>query len=150
MRRRPALAVLATGLSTLAAVAAVAQAPIRRDGEWDVKLEMVVQGQRMETTTHQCITPAQAVDPMSMLPGGPDAQRGCRMSDYKAVGQTATFRVTCDGPPLITTVGEYLYRGNSYMGTMTMVRGEQTIVTKLTGTRLGDCTDAAAGGRGKH
>lgn len=149
MRSLTALTLLTVLLSMCGLHAAQGPAPVRRDGEWDVKLEMVVGGQRMETTTHQCITPAQAADPMSILPGGPDAQRGCRMHDYKAVGQTATFRVTCDGPPPITTSGEYLYRGNTYVGTMTMVRGGQTIVTRLTGTRLGDCTNPAAGGRGR-
>ena len=117
-----------------------AQQTIRRDGSWDVKMEMNVGGRAMETITHQCITKEQAVDPMNTMPGGPDAQRGCHMDDYKITGQTVVWTVTCDGPPPIHTKGDYLYKADSYVGTMVMVRGEQTITTKLTGTRLGDCT----------
>ncbi len=134
-------ATLAATALVLVAVQAplVAQAPTRRDGRWDVKMETTYGGRALSTNVVQCITTEQLADPMNTLPGGPDAQRGCRMSDYKVAGPTVTGTVTCDGPPVATTRIEYRYQGDGYIGVMTMARDGQTITTRLTGTRRGDC-----------
>lgn len=116
-----------------------AQASARRDGRWDVKMETSYGGRALSTTVVQCITKEQLSEPMNMLPGGPEAQRGCRMSNYKVAGSTVTGTVTCDGPPVATTRIEYVYKADTYVGVMTMDRSGQTITTRLTGRRLGDC-----------
>lgn len=118
-----------------------AQDGVRRDGSWDIEIEVSIDGRTIQTTTRQCVTKAEAGDPMRSVPGGADAQRGCKMSDYKIAGQLATWTMTCDGPPLMTTKGEYTYGPDSYVGTMTMDRSGQMIVTKVKGKRLGDCTE---------
>ncbi len=132
----------------LVASIALAAQEIRRDGDWEIKMEMHVAGQIIPTTTRHCVTKEQAAEPMNTVPGGPDAQRGCKMGDYKVAGQTVTWTIACDGPPPMTTRGEYVYGPDSYVGTMTMLRAGQTITTKLAGKRLGDCTDPAAPGGG--
>jgi hypothetical protein len=96
-------------------------------------------GRALSTNVTQCITKEQLSDPMNTLPGGPDAQQGCRMSDYKVAGQTITGTVTCAGPPIATTRIEYVYKADTYVGVMTMERNGQTMTTRLTGKRLGDC-----------
>ena len=116
-----------------------AQPAARRDGRWDVKMETSYGGRDLSTNVVQCITKEQLSDPMNTLPGGPDAQHGCRMSKYTLSGQSVTGTVTCDGPPVATTRIEYVYQADTYVGVMTMDRNGQTITTRLTGTRLGDC-----------
>lgn len=117
-----------------------AQSGVRRDGRWDVTMESNYGGRALKSTITQCITKEQSADPMSTLPGGPEAQQGCRMSDYKVEGPTVTWTVSCQGPPPARTRGEYVYKADSYVGVMTMERAGQTITTRLSGKRLGDCT----------
>lgn len=135
---------LAVLVLTSLAIPLGAQPAARRDGRWDVVMETSYGGRALSTTVKQCITKEQLADPMSTLPGGPDAQRGCRMSNYKVVGPTVTGTVTCEGPPVATTRLEYVYTVDTYIGVMTMDRNGQTITTRLTGTRLGDCVPPAA------
>lgn len=98
-------------------------------------------GKPLSTTITQCITKAQLSDPMNTLPGGPEAQQGCRMSNYTIQGQTATGTVICEGPPRATTTIEYVYKGEAFDAVMIMARNGQTFTTKLTGTRLGECRE---------
>lgn len=133
-------AAVAAGLS----IAAFAQAP-RRDGLWEVKTEMQMEGMPMNmppTTTQQCITPAEANDPGKSTPqgrgrGGSD----CKVSDYKIAGNKVTWTMKCEGAQPMTGNGEIVYAADSYTGTMKMeMAGRGTMTMKYTGKRLGDCT----------
>lgn len=117
-----------------------AQEGVRKDGNWDIELEVSIDGRTISSTTRQCVTKAASADPMRSIPGGADAKVGCTMSDYKEAGPLVTWTMTCEGPPPMRTKGEYTYGVNSYAGTMTMDRSGQMIVTKVKGKRLGDCT----------
>ena len=140
------LALAAFAIATIGAVA-LAQGP-RRDGQWEVKMEMNMPGlpaNMPAMTTTQCITPAEASDPQKMMPPqgrGRGANPGdCKMSDYKVDGNTVTWSMTCEGRQPMTGAGKFVYAENSYTGTMTMNmqgRGEMTMT--YTGKRLGDCT----------
>jgi hypothetical protein len=126
--------------------AVLAQAP-RRDGKWEVKMEMSMPGMQMPpTTTTQCITPADAADPTKSVPQAPAGRGGtpsCKMSDYKVTGNKVTYTMTCDPPQASTMTAEITYAADSYTGTMTvnMDRGGQpmAMTMKYTGKRLGDC-----------
>jgi hypothetical protein len=116
MTKRLAVTLLIAG--SFAALV-VAQGP-RRDGEWEVKMEMNMPGMPAgmpPTTTKQCITPADASDPKKAMPPGRGGNQGnCTVSDYK------------------------IYEQNAYTGTMTMdMQGRGTMTMKYTGKRLGDC-----------
>lgn len=121
-----------------------AAATVRTDGQWNLALETVYNGRTLTSNMTQCVTREQARDPMNTLPGGPEAQRGCQMSDYRVVDQTVTWSIRCEGPPVATTRGEYVYKANSYVGVMTMQRNGQTIKTRINGTRVGDCAGPLA------
>jgi hypothetical protein len=143
MRLRALVAAVAVaGISA----AVFAQAP-RRDGKWEVKMEMSMPGMQMPpTTTTQCITPADAADPQKSVPQAPAGRGGapsCKMSDYKVTGNKVTYTMTCDAPQAMTMTAEMIYAADSYTGTMTMNmdRGGQpmAMTMKYTGKRLGDC-----------
>ena len=140
------VAVVVAGISA----AVFAQAP-RRDGKWEVKMEMSMPGMQMPaTTTTQCVTPADASDPIKSVPQAPAGRGGragaapsCKMSDYKVTGNKVTYTMTCDAPQASTMTAEITYAADSYTGTMTINvdRGGQPMAMniKMSGKRLGDC-----------
>jgi hypothetical protein len=142
--------VAATAIAGISAVM-FAQAP-RRDGQWEVKMEMSMPGMQMPaTTTTQCISPADAADPMKSAPQMPAGRGGrggadpsCKMSDYKVTGNKVTYTMKCDAPQAMTMAAEFTYGVDTYDGTMTMNvdRGGQpmAMTMKYSGKRLGDCT----------
>ena len=119
-----------------------AQGP-RRDGRWELKIEMEMPGMKMpQMTSIQCITKEQASNPELSVPqpgrGGPG---NCKVSDYKFVGNKATWSMKCEGPDAMSGTGEITYGDNTYDGFMKMQRGGQTQTMKYTAKRLGDCTE---------
>jgi hypothetical protein len=125
----------------LAAVAVFAQHPMR-PGRWEVTMQsqmpnMPVQMPEMKTT--QCVTEAQLKDPESAVPTA-SRNSSCKVSDYKTVGNTVSWKVACSGQQAMTGTGEMTFSGDTYTGLMTtkMSQGEMTI--KMNGKRLGDCT----------
>ncbi len=122
-------------------VAALAQAP-RRDGRWEVKMEMEIPGMPMKMpamTTTQCITKEQAEDPQRSVPQGRGAPANCKVSDYKVTGNKVTWSMKCEGPDAMSGTGELTYGENTYDGVMKMEREGQAMTMKYTGKRLGDC-----------
>jgi hypothetical protein len=140
---------------TAASVSMLAQGGPRRDGNWDVTVEMdmpgMPQGMSMPPMKMtQCITPQEAADPAKALPQRPAGRGGaanpndCKVSDYKADGNKVTWSMKCEGAQPMTGTGEMVYGPDSYTGTMKMdmARGGQpmAMTMKYTGKRLGDCT----------
>jgi hypothetical protein len=134
------IAALALGLSA----ALLAQGP-RRDGRFEIKMEMDMPGMPMKIppiTTVQCITPEQANDPQKAMPpqGGRSNENNCKLSDYKQDGNKVTWSMKCEGKDAMTGSGEFLYTSDGYTGTMKMERGGQPMTMKYNAKRLGDCT----------
>jgi hypothetical protein len=128
--------------------AGLAQGP-RRDGRWDVKMEMSMPGMPAmpPMTTTQCITKEEAADPLKSVPQGPQGRGSapnCKMADYKETGNKINFVMTCEPPDGGTMTGELVYANDTYEGTMKMEmnRGGQAMAMtmKYSGKRLGDCT----------
>ena len=133
-------------LVLLTGAAVAAQSPIR-PGRWEVVMQMDMPNMPVkmpEMKTTQCVTPEQAKDPASALPSAPQAGRGgksdCKVSDYNVSGQTVTWKVACTMPQPITGTGEMTFTDNSYAGTMKMTMAQGEMNMKVSGTRLGDCT----------
>ena len=120
----------------------VAQGSVRRDGRWEVKMEMQMVGMTMPPQTlNQCVTKEEAADPQK---GMPQTGRGanpsdCKISDYKEVGNKVTWSMMCEKSQMSGT-GEFLYMGDTYTGTMKMNAQGQDMTMKYSGKRLGDCT----------
>jgi len=139
--------------AAVVSVSLFAQGP-RRDGNWEIKMQMDMPGMPAGAmppiTTTQCITKEMANDPKNTVPQAPAGRGGrgmpdtCKMSDYKMMGNTATFTMKCDPPNAMTISGEFVYGADSYEGTMKMDmdRGGQpmSMNMKYSGKRLGDCT----------
>jgi Protein of unknown function (DUF3617) len=132
-------------------VSLLAQMPGRRDGNWQVTIEMEMAGmpQRMPPmTVTQCITKEQASDPSKLVPQAPGGRGGlppdCKMSDMKTEGNKVSWTMKCEGQNAMTGSGEFTYTADAYTGTMKMnvERGGQpmAMTMKYAGKRLGDCT----------
>jgi hypothetical protein len=127
-------------------IAAFAQGP-RRDGNWEVKMEMEMAGMppgMPPFTSTQCITPEEAKDPDKLVPQGRGRGRGrgnqdCKVSDYKLEGNKATWSMKCEGEQPMTGTGEFLYSADTYTGTIKMDTGRGAMTMKYSGKRLGDC-----------
>ena len=119
----------------------IAQGP-RRDGRWEVKMEMQMAGMTMPAQTMtQCVTKEEAADPQKGLP---PAGRGanpndCKVSDHKVDGNKVTWSMACEKEKM-TGTGEFVYSGDTYTGTMKMNAQGQEMTMKYSGKRLGDCT----------
>jgi hypothetical protein len=121
-----------------------AQTPARRDGDWEIKVEMQMPGLPINMpaqTIRQCLTPQDVADPQKSVP---PATRGrgandCKVSDHKSEGNKVTWSMSCPSEGM-TGTGEVLYTENSYTGTMKMNARGQDMTMKYTGKRLGDCT----------
>jgi hypothetical protein len=141
-------AVLAAVLVLSAPLVAHGQGP-RRDGNWQVTMEMDMVGmpQRMPPMTMtQCVTKADAADPMKMVPQGQGpgaASPHCKVSDYKVKGDTVSWLMACEGENPMTGAGEFVYTGDTYNGTikMNMQRDGKPFPMnmKYSAKRLGDC-----------
>jgi hypothetical protein len=128
------------------ASAVVAQDP-RRDGNWQVTMEMDMPGmpQKMPPMTlTQCVTKEDANDPTKLTPQGRGAApANCKVSDYRSDGNKVSWSMRCEGENAMSGTGELVYGVDTYTGTMkmSMARGGQpmTMTMKYSGKRLGDC-----------
>jgi len=126
------LSILTVSALALTAALVFAQQP-RRDGNWEIKIQVVLEGMPQGAppfTTTQCITKEQADDPSKMIPQGPDNMSDCKVSDYKYVGNKATWSMACTGQMPMTGNAEMVYRNDAFIGNMKM---------KYDAKRLGDC-----------
>ena len=128
-------------LGVAVAVSVLAQGP-RRDGRWEVKIEMQMAGMTMPPqTTTQCITPEDAADPQKAVPQGGRGRGNpsdCKISDYKTEGNKVSWKMECKEN--MTGSGEFTYAGDTYTGTMNVKAQGQDMTMKYSGKRLGDCT----------
>ena len=126
--------------------AVFAQGP-RRDGKWEVTMQMEMPGMPAMPPfkSEQCVTQEQANDPQSAVPQQPGGKSDCKTEDYKMTGNKASWTTKCTTPQPMTGSGEMTYTDNAYTGVMKMntqrADGQPMIMTmKMTGKRLGDCT----------
>ena len=132
-------------LCAAASVTLAAQSPMR-PGRWDVttQIEMANMPMKMpEMKSTQCVTAEQLKDPASALanaPPGPDGKQTCKMSDYKTVGSTVSWKMACSGPQALSGSGEITFAGDTYAGITKMSTPQGEMTMKLNGKRLGDCT----------
>jgi hypothetical protein len=118
---------------------AVADGP-RKDGQWNVTIEMQMPGMQMPPVkTTQCVTKAEAADPLKSLPKA-DGGNDCKVSDYKTEGNKISWSMKCTGNRPMSGRGEIVYADSSYTGTMTIDSAGQAMTMKYVGTRVGDCS----------
>src|SRR5437667_4778604 len=105
-------------------ITAFAQGP-RRDGQWEVKMEMDMAGMPAGMppfTSTQCITPEEAKDPDKTLPqmgrGRGRGNQNCKTTDQKIEGNKVTATIKCEGEPAMSGTSEFVYEADGYTGTV--------------------------------
>ena len=137
------LCAVALGVS----ISVLAQA--RRDGKWEVTMEMDMPGMPMKMqpfTTTQCVTKeqAEAKDVQKMFPQGRGGRGGenpnCSYSDQKIEANRVSWKMACGGANPMTGSGEMTFGENTYNGTVSMdMTGRGTMTMKYSGKRVGEC-----------
>jgi hypothetical protein len=129
------------------AVAAFAQ-NVRRDGKWEVTMQMEMAGMPAAippTTTTQCITPEEAKDAEKAMPPMGRGGRGrggdspCKTTDQKIEGNKVTANIKCEGAMPMTGTAEFEYAADAYTGTVKMETGRGAMTMKYNAKRVGDC-----------
>ena len=122
-----------------------AAAPNMKEGLWEttVKMEMPgMPGGMPPQTMQRCYTKKDLEDPSKTTPSGQRDNR-CKMTDYKLQGNTASWKVQCEGEGAASGTGSVTYAGNSYTGTQTIKMSHggkpQTMTMHYTGKHLGNC-----------
>jgi hypothetical protein len=120
-----------------------AQSP-RRDGNWEVTVEMEIEGHASRfppRTVTQCVSLEDVAAGKKTLPQhDPSTMSGCHASEHKVQGDRVTWAFKCDGPPAVAGTGEIVYAEDSaYSGRITLVSEDRSMIMKYTGRRLGAC-----------
>ncbi|HKA42948.1 MAG TPA: DUF3617 family protein [Burkholderiales bacterium] len=140
------LAVIALAATVALACHAQAAAPDMKEGLWELTAKSEIQGMpggMPPTTMQRCVTKKDLEDPSKTAPGLQGDKR-CKMTDYRLQGNTATWKLACEGENAMTGSGTVTYAGTSYTGTQTMsmsVEGKALNMTlNFSGRHLGECT----------
>jgi len=113
--------------------------PDMQEGKWEITSKMEVPGMPMEMPSvknTQCLTKEDFV-PQSSQPG-----QDCKFSQVNVTGNTVTWTMLCNSQgDEMKGVGEMIYRGNSFEGTikMTSSQSNMEMTNHIKGHRIGDC-----------
>ena len=138
---------LAVAIGSIA-VAGVTHAatPNMKEGLWEITAKMEMAGMPAGAPAHvmqQCLTQKDIEDPQKMAPGNDPRGSRCDITDYKLQGNTATWKMACQGEAAMTGNGSMTFNGTSYAGVnkMSMQQGNQTMnmTMNYTGKHLGPC-----------
>ena len=139
------IAAIPIAATAVLAFHAHAAAPNMKEGLWEITAKSEMQGMpggMPPTTMQQCITKKDLDDPSKTTPAAQGDKR-CKMTDYKLQGNTATWKMACEGENAMTGSGTITYTGSSYAGTQTMsmrLEGKALNMTvNFSGRHLGDC-----------
>jgi len=133
---------IALVLSTTAAFGAPAN---MQAGMWEITIKMDMAGAPFPMppmTVKQCVTKDDLKDGRKTLPSSSDKKNDCEVADYKAAGNKVSWKMLCKNGS--SGIGEMLYQGTSYSGTMTMTQknnkgGTSKMVQHYNGKRIGEC-----------
>jgi Protein of unknown function (DUF3617) len=140
MTRLPVLVVALAVAVT--AVSVTAQNSPMRAGRWEVTIQMEMPNMPVAMPAMKnvrCVTQQEIDSPNKGLPSGSKNPNDCKVSDYKVSGNTVTWAMACTGPTM-TGTGELRFTGDAYEGAMKMMMEQQQMTMKMSGKRLGDCT----------
>jgi len=134
--------VVALALAVTASSVTAQNSPMR-PGRWEVTMQMEMPNMpiampAMKNT--RCVTQQEIDSPNRGLPSGSKNPNDCKVSDYKVSGNTVTWTMACTGQQPMTGSGEMKFAGDSYDGIMKMTMEQQQMSMKISGKRLGDCT----------
>lgn len=123
------------------AIPAAAQSPMR-PGQWETIMQMSapnMPAQMPAMKNTRCVTQQEIDSPTRALPNSGKTPNDCKVSDYKNSGNTVTWNMACSSTGM-TGSGELRFNGDAYEGLVKMMVQQQEMSMKITGKRLGDCT----------
>jgi len=126
-------------------VATAGAEPEIQDGEWEITVATEMEGMPVMMPAmnfRRCLTKE------NMAPNMEEPGQECEISDTKVDGNTASWKVRCQGAEGATAGrGQVTYADDKMTGTTTMTiedEGETMVITqRITGHRLGECPTAA-------
>jgi hypothetical protein len=120
-------------------------APNKREGMWEIKGEMKIEGLSfpvppVPVNYTQCLTNK------DMIPYKKEKDQDCKMISNKTVGNTVTWIMQCkDRYGVTDSTGKIVFKGNSFAGTVQGVTKDSKDVKRsesilqMSGKRTGDC-----------
>ena len=103
---------------------------------WETTSQMVMEGMPMQMPMQRLklCTPRVWTRP----PEGGD--KSCKNSNYRVVGNKATWDVVCTGEMAMTGTGEMTFEGtDAYSGKVTFTSDMMSMTVNLTGKKIGTC-----------
>jgi hypothetical protein len=130
------IAILLTTLVCAGSLMA-ADSPMK-PGKWAVTTQMDIPNMPIKMppiTVSVCITEEDLKNPEGNVP---KQDKDCKIGDYSVDGNTVTWTVSCPKQKM-TGKGTITHGDDSYSGSMEMNMDGQTMKTKYSGKRQGDC-----------
>src|SRR4029450_5454089 len=129
-------------MTTVASAVPAGQAVNLRPGKYEITAEMSSpQGARMPGRKGtQCITADQLKDPSKAF-RDPEMEKECKVSDFKAAGNTITFRTECsEGGMRATGTTEVTIGTDSYVAVVSSKDNTgRTMTIRQTAKWIGEC-----------
>jgi hypothetical protein len=131
---------IAAPASVLLLVLAPAHAADEPGILWETTSQSVMEGMPMPMqmpaqTTRSCSKPVWTQPP-------PSADKDCATSDFKIVGNKATWTMQCTGDMAMTGTGEMTFNGtDSYTGLIKFSTMGMNMTVKLSGRKIGACSN---------
>lgn len=137
--RTPVKALFAAFITATSLATLVAQQHPQKPGKWQITVEMEMPGGgKMPPVTQEiCVTEADLADPAKATLTDPKS--GCKVSDYKTKGSTATYNIDCPAQKM-TGSGTMTFAGDTLTGDVKLKMGGQEVATKYTGKWLSTCS----------
>lgn len=139
-RRPMAVALVAlSSILVLRAIAADTDATAKKGDEWETTSQMSMEGMPMQmpVTKLKICAAKDRAEP----PGSENPQGNCKNLNMKRSGEKVTWDVQCTDPDM-TGAGEIIYTGkDSYTGTVKFTSADGNMTVKLTGRKLGECSN---------
>jgi hypothetical protein len=122
---------------------AVAAGPNMKEGLWEITITVNMStGTGLPHTIQQCFK-RQDIENLRGVPGPARIDRQCQVSNYKIRGNTASWKMACQGDMTTTGEGLITYKGTSYSGKTTMAveygGRTQNMATNYAGKYIGNC-----------
>ena len=137
--RTPVRVLFAALIAAASYATLVAQQHPQKPGKWQITVEMEMPGgAKMPPVTQEvCVTEEDLADPSKATMTDPKS--GCKVSDYKTKGSTATYNIDCPAQQM-KGKGTMTFAGDTLTGDVKLTMGGQEIATKYTGKWLSTCS----------
>jgi hypothetical protein len=109
------------------------------DELWEVTMKMDMPGMpAMPAHTSQVCKVKGDRDPSKT--GAKDKDSDCKVVDSKQAGNRSTWKMVCTKPQAMTVLGDVIYNGDNYQGTMKVTGSDMDMTQNIAGKKIGSCT----------